>query len=308
MKKLFIMVAFASLLLSSCKSSSGESEEESPEGKVPVTVTSANYTTMVDGVELNATSVFLLKTNVKSNANGYLQEVNVQLGQQIEKGKRMFVIKSKEAHSIGNSLASLDPSLHFSGLISIPSPGTGYVTQFAYQPGDYVQDGEILATISDASSLVFMLELPYELKPFLPQNKTLQLVLPDGQKLSGTIARAMPSVDPVSQTQSYVIKVSPASAIPENLVAKVMFVKSVKKGAVSLPKDAIVTDETQSNFWIMKMVDRNTAVKVIVKKGIETSERVEILNPILKPTDKILLTGNYGLPDTAKVTITGGKE
>jgi hypothetical protein len=308
MKKLFVMAAFASLLLCSCKSTSGENDEENAEGKVPVTVTSANYTTMVDGVELNATSTFLLKTSVKSNVNGYLQEVNVQLGQQIKKGKRMFVIKSKEAHSIGNSIASLDPSLHFNGLISIPSPGSGYVTQLAYQAGDYVQDGEILATISDANSLVFMLELPYELKPYLSKNKTLQLVLPDGQKLFGTITRAMPSVDPVSQTQSYVVKVPHASAIPENLVAKVMFVKSVKSGAVSLPKDAIVTDETQSNFWVMKMVGRNTAVKVLIKKGIETSDRVEILSPILKPTDKILLTGNYGLPDTAKVTIMGGEK
>ena len=273
---------------------------------MPVTVTHADFTSMVDGVELNATSSFLLKTNVKSNANGYLQEVNAQLGQPVGKGKRMFVIRSKEAHSIGNSLAALDTSLHFSGLIPIQAPGSGYVTQLAYQAGDYVQDGEILATISDVNSLVFMLELPYELKPFLPKNKTLQLVLPDGQKLFGIITRAMPSVDPVSQTQSYVVKVPHAAAIPENLVAKVMFVKSVKKGAVSLPKEAIVTNETQSEFWIMKMVGSSTAVKVLVRKGIETSDRVEILSPVLKPTDKILLTGNYGLPDTAKVTITRG--
>jgi hypothetical protein len=29
----------------------------------------------------------------------------------------------------------------------------------------------------------------------------------------------------------------------------------------------------------------------------------EILDPLFKPTDQILLTGNYGLPDTAKVSI-----
>ncbi len=39
------------------------------------------------------------------------------------------------------------------------------------------------------------------------------------------------------------------------------------------------------------------------KKGLENATSVEVLSPILKTSDKILLTGNYGLPDTAKVTI-----
>ena len=54
----------------------------------------------------------------------------------------------------------------------------------------------------------------------------------------------------------------------------------------------------------MKMIDSITAVKVAVIKGMETKDRVEIVSPKFSPDDKILLTGNYGLPDTAKVKIT----
>jgi hypothetical protein len=53
----------------------------------------------------------------------------------------------------------------------------------------------------------------------------------------------------------------------------------------------------------MKMTDSITAVKVFIKKGIETKDRIEILSPGFSPQDKILLTGNYGLGDTAKVRI-----
>ena len=60
--------------------------------------------------------------------------------------------------------------------------------------------------------------------------------------------------------------------------------------------------------WVMKMIDSVTAVKVPVVKGIETSDRVEILRPQFSPNDKILLTGNYGLPDTAKVIIMKKEE
>ena len=53
----------------------------------------------------------------------------------------------------------------------------------------------------------------------------------------------------------------------------------------------------------MKMMDSVTAVKLPVVKGLETNSSVEILSPALKATDKILLTGNYGLSDTAKVIV-----
>jgi len=53
----------------------------------------------------------------------------------------------------------------------------------------------------------------------------------------------------------------------------------------------------------MKMINATTAVKVPIKKGIQTDDKVEILAPTLTAKDKILLTGNYGVPDTIKVLV-----
>jgi hypothetical protein len=97
--------------------------------------------------------------------------------------------------------------------------------------------------------------------------------------------------------------VNPPSPLPQNLIAKVRIVKGSKNNAPSLPKEALLTDEAQSNFWVMKMIDSTTAVKVPVIKGMETGDRVEIIRPLFTISDKILLSGNYGLPDTAKVKI-----
>jgi multidrug efflux pump subunit AcrA (membrane-fusion protein) len=294
--------------MNACRNREANTMEAQPEGRVPVTVTHPASGMLTEAVDLNATSVFLLKTTIKSTANGYLEKVNAQLGDKVSKGKELFVIRSKEAANLGTSIFLPDTTFRFSGLISISSPGSGYITQLTYQAGDYVQDGETLAAISDANSLVFMLELPYELRTYLPENKTVQLTLPDGQKLTGVITKPMPMVDPVSQTQNYIVRISQSNAIPESLVAKVEFVKNQKSAAISLPKEAVVTNETQSEFWIVKMSDSITAVKVLVKKGIETSGRIEILSPELNPGDIILLTGNYGLPATAKVSIINGQE
>lgn len=301
----FIILLFSIVAFASCKSDSSNREGEEKVGVTvtPVTVTSPGKGTMSDAVELNAVSSFLLKSSVKANATGYLQSVTIQLNKFVTKGQLLFVIKTKESQSLGNTITSLDTSLHFSGVIPIKSPGTGYITQLNYHAGDYVQDGEQLATITDTKSFVFLLDLPYELKPFLPGNKELQLKLPDGTLLNGYVQNAMPTMDAVSQTQSYIIKVNTDRQIPENLIAKVSLIKKTKSNTTFLPKAAVLSDEVQSQFWIMKLIDSTTAIKVIVQKGLESNNQVEILSPSLSSADRILLTGNYGLPDTAKVTI-----
>jgi len=295
------------ILFSSCKSKPEAKEDKADSTAVkegtPVTLTTATIGSMDETIELNAVSTFLLKSYVKANATGYLQAVNTQMGKYVTKGQELFVIKTKEAQSLGNTVKILDSSLHFEGTMHIKAPGSGYVTQLTYRAGDYVQDNEQLATITDTKNFVFLLNLPYELKPYLQYNKTIQLHLPDGTILHGILDAAMPTVDAVSQTQSYMIKVDTDKPVPENLIAKVFFVKSAKSNIVSLPKAAVLTDEIQSQFWVMKMIDSFRAVKLPIKKGMETKDRVEIISPSLSASDKILLTGNYGLSDTAKVSV-----
>jgi multidrug efflux pump subunit AcrA (membrane-fusion protein) len=289
---------------SACKPADKAAPEASPEAvQTPVTVTGISTEPLSSYIELNATSSFLLKNFIKANANGYLQSNFTQPGQYVNKGQALFTIKTKEAQSIGNAVNQLDTSFKFSGTNSIKAGEKGFITQLNHQAGDYVQDGEQLAVISDVNSFVFLLDLPYELRPSMQNKKIVELVLPDGEKLTGTVSGSLPAVDPASQTQSIFIKINATHAIPENLVAKVRITKELKNNAISLPKAAVLTDETQSNFWIMKMIDSSTAVKIPVTKGIETADRIEILSPPLLPGDKVLLTGHYGLPDTARVKI-----
>lgn len=308
--KSFLYFFMSACLLVGCKNDSSETEtatasdkEVTESGATPVTLTEPEIGNMTDSVELNAVSSFLLKTTVKSNATGYLQLVNAEIGRYVTRGQELFVVKTKEAQSLGNTITSLDSNLHFDGIIHIKSPGTGYITQLNYRTGDYVQDAEQLATITDTKSFVFVLALPYELKPYLPGNQNLSVKLPDGTVLAGHIAMALPTVDAVSQTQNYVIRVNTDKQIPENLVGKVNLIKSEKRNTISLPKSAVLSDEVQSKFWIMKLIDSTRAVKIPITKGLETAGKVEILSPTLLKTDKILLTGNYGLPDTANITV-----
>lgn len=299
----FLFLFFGMLLALSCGNQNAVQQEAVvPEG-TPVTVTSVTSGTIEESTELNATSAFLLKTPVKSSVNGYIQKVNVAMGSKVKQGQTLFILKTKEAQSLGNSINVLDTSFHFSGIINVRSPNTGFIIQLNHQAGDYVQDGEQLVTISDANSFYFLMNVPFESKKFLPDNNKLILELPDGEKIPGILESPLPAVDSASQTVSYKIRALTNQMIPEKLIAKVHLMKEAKTNAVSLPKACVLADETQTDFWVMKMIDDSTAVKVPVQKGIETRDRVEILSPQFSPLDKILLSGNYGLSDTAKVSV-----
>ncbi len=302
-----IIIIACILLMVSCGQSREPALEPGNEGLTPVTVTHPVLGNLSENVTLNASSRFLLKTSVKSDINGYLQKVQIHLGQRVSRSQELFVIRSKESEHLGNTLTSLDTAFHFSGTVSIKSPSDGYITELAYKAGDYVQDNEVLATISDINSLVFILDIPYELRSYIPDNKRIELLLPDGSKVPGTIDSSLPSVDPVSQTLQCVIHVNGVSSMPENLVANVKFIKKSKSGITILPRESLLTDEGQTRFWIMKMTDSTTAVRIPVTTGLVNSDEAEITSPALLPSDIILRTGNYGLPDTAKVIIENQK-
>lgn len=298
-KNIFLIIVI--IIFISCKH---KATTEAPiDARTPVTVTSVSFDPLQDFVEFNATSTYLQKSIVKANLTGYITAVNVKFASTVSPGQVLFTLKTKESTAIGNTINKLDPGFRFSGVNVIRANTGGYVSELNRQAGDYVQDGEQLAVISNINSFVFVMNVPYEYKQFVSNNKQVELTLPDGVRIQGIVQTSLPFMDSVSQTQSVAIRVNSPQQIPQNLVAKVKIITVSKASAISLPKAAVLTDETQSDYWVMKMIDDSTAVKVSVKKGIEMGDRIEIVSPAFNPSDKILVTGNYGLPDTAKVKI-----
>ena len=292
-----------SLCLAACAGKAPEKEQAAAEVKTPVGVAAVEFGALTDSIDLNATSSFLQNYYIKATSTGYIRAVNVRPGEYLEAGKELFRIETKESMVIGKSVSSLDSTFKFTGLSTIKSSGHGYITQLNHQLGDYVQDGEQLAVISDMNSFVFLLNLPYEWRPLVLNKKRVQLLLPDGMRLQGTISQVMPTVDSLSQTQTVVIRTSSSVPIPQNLIARVRISRTEKTNAQTVPKSAVLTDDAQTNYWVMKMIDSSTAAKTPVRKGIEWKDRIEILDPRFSKTDLILVSGNYGLPDTAKVFI-----
>jgi multidrug efflux pump subunit AcrA (membrane-fusion protein) len=303
MNKLIIpLTAMIIFALSGCKNSTENASATDQEVKTPVTITTIERSSISESIQLSATSAYLKKNQVKANVTGYIEKSLVRAGEYVQAGKPMFYIRTKEAEALSRFHSS-DTSFNIKGLIEIKAPESGIVTEVNKYVNDYTTDGDALATIAQQNSFVFLLNVPYELKKYATIGSKGIVVLPDSTRLNGTVVAQLSTVDPVSQTQLFIVKVILKQNLPENLVASVFLVKNTRQNAQVVDKTTVLSDETMENFWVMKLINDSIAVKVPVQKGISTDQKIEIISPVFSPGDRIIYSGQYGLPDTAFVMI-----
>ncbi len=298
----YIPIICLALSSMSCSDGKKKGEGQIVEVKTPVTITTVSIEHVSETIHLNATSAFLKKNIVKSAVFGYIEKVFMTVGDHVEAGRPLFAIKTKEAEALGKMIHN-DSLFAFKGEITIAAPSSGILIEINRQVHDYISDGDQLALIADQSSFVFLLNLPFELTKYASIGTSCSILLPDSAILKGTITSKLSSVDAASQTQSYVIRPSTSVLLPESLAVVVQLIKSSKANGQVIEKSAVLSDETMEHFWVMKLINDSTAVKVPVRKGIEEGGKIEITFPVFEATDRIVITGNYGLPDTAFVTI-----
>jgi biotin carboxyl carrier protein len=290
------------IMTTGCKPKADAAAEAVVEAKTPVTVTNVKVEPMAEVLELNAHSSYLKKNSVKATIAGHIESLDLNPGDRVEKGQVLLTLKSKEAQALEGYVPS-DTSMRFRGISKIKAPKSGVISSVLHQIGDNVMEGDELVVIAEQSSMVFLLEVPYELNQIVSKTRSCKVLLSDNREFDGTISSRLPVMDAQSQTVSYIVNLHGNVSLPENLIAKIRIVKTEKANAPVLPKGAVLANETQSEFWVMKMINDTMAVKVDIKKGLENSEQVEITSPTFLKTDRFLLDGNYGLPDTAIVKI-----
>lgn len=288
-------------LICSCKNGSKTSEETSVV-KTPVTIVPVTYKSVTSTVGLPATATFMNKSIIRATTTGTIEKILISPGEYINTDQLLFTIRTREAMALGKK-AQMDTSLSFKGLINITSHKEGVINSISYQKGDFVQEGDEMAIVSEQNSLVFILDVPFEFDKYIEKNRNCRIILPDKREINGTITGKLPEMDIQSQTIRYVVKPQSAGHLPGNLIASIKLVKSTSEKALVLPKQAVLGNEAQTDFWVMKLMNDSTAIKIPISKGFENNEEVEITDPAFLSSDRIVLTGNYGLPDTAKVKI-----
>ncbi len=247
---------------------------------------------------LNATTEFLLNDIVRSPIAGYIGKVYVTAGESVQQGDLLFSIQGKEASAI-----AADSILPSKGTIKVKATEAGIVKEIYRQQGDYMQDGDQFCILADNSTLIFILDVPFEIHRYIEPGRIYPITLPDGEIVKGIITRQTPQMDKTVQMERYLLKPLSSLNLPEGLIASVNITTNIHSNTSILPKTSVLSNENQTQFWVMKVLNDSTAVRTDITKGLETKDSIEIIKPAFTKKDRILVSGNYGVPDTIKIKI-----
>lgn len=305
MKRSSILFATAlTFCITSCGRKTELQKEKTIIPKTPVEIVSVETGSINDELTLFATTYYLKRNLVIAPIPAFITQVNVKLGDKVNKGDLLYVLQSKESRALGNNISKIDSSLTNFGIVKVAAPASGIISTLdKQQPGDYVLEGAQMCTIAESNDLVFQVNVPYEFSPLAKTGNKCIIILPDNTKHSGIFIRALTAMNIMAQTQTILAKCNENLFLPENMIVKVIINKGTDTKKQILPKSCVLSDEMMAEFWVMKLINDSTAVKVPVIVGNKNSERIEVLSPIFTAADKIISKGNYGLPDTAFVSI-----
>ena len=303
------IILFNCVFLFACKTAPKELEEkEILNPKSIVEVVNIREGSVDDELILSATTIYLKRNVVTATIPAFITSVRVKLGDAVNKGDVLYELESKERRALGNNFSKMDTSLTNFGIIKVKASASGIISTLdKQQPGDYVLEGTQLCTIAESSDLAFQVNVPYEFSAFAKAGKSCTIQLPDTSTHKAEFTKVLTAMNALAQTQTVLAKCNENLFLPENMIVKVTIIKGSNSNKQVLPKSCILSDEMMREFWIMKLINDSTAIKVPVIIGNKNSISSEIISPQFNPKDRIISVGNYGLPDTALVKITTEK-
>lgn len=292
------LIIFFSTMLSSCKTGSAPDEEQ----QAPVVSVKADHIsigTISTEVSFNGNTVYLRKNQVVSPITGYVTKVNVRFGEEVRKNEVLFEIRTIESQAL-----DADSTAHNFGVIKVNASSEGFVDDIAVnESGAYIPEGGQLCSIVNNRDLMMKVNIPFEYNSLVQKERKCSIILADNSVLTGSVIRFLPVMDEANQTQTVLIRPETSRQLPENMNVIIKFPGESHRHALLISKSALMTNETQGEFWIMKIDSGNLAVKVPVVKGISNDSIVEILSDRLQVNDRVITDGAYGLSDSSVVKI-----
>jgi len=307
MKKIATLIILGACFLQIGCSSKTTTEETVTTPKVPVEITTIQGGSVSNNIELFGRASYLKNSVVTAPIPAFITRVYVKIGDKVQQGQSLYDLESKERRALGNMPVRYDSTLAGYGKIKVKASASGIIRTMDQQAGNYILEGTTLCTIAQTSDMAFQVNVPFEFIAYVRSGNACTIVLPDNTRHAAVFTTPLIGMNVNAQTQTMLAQTKESLVLPEGLVAKVVVSKGVTNNTQVLPKACVLTDEMMQSFWVMKLINDSTAIKVPVVVGNKNKDEMEILSPPFTANDRIISTGNYGLPDTALVTVVTKK-
>jgi membrane fusion protein (multidrug efflux system) len=189
---------------------------------------------------------------------------------------------------------------------TVRSPINGVIGERTVKIGDRIQTSTKLFVVANPEDKVVKVFVPQDELPrcYLNQKAVITTDVRPDQQFTGWVKRISPIVDPTSGTFKVTAGVrDPANQLRPGMFVSVRLIVEVRNNARLIPKTALVYENERTYFYA---VQKDTVIRLELKKGFEDAEKVEILNAI-PDSVKIVVVGQSGLKDGNQVEIVNEK-
>lgn len=294
------MVIFA-LVVTSCN---GDKNPAATPQKAAIEVKTAVVTNrdIKEYQDFNGVTQYLKKESLRANITGYISYLPYERGSQVRRGATFATLRTKEQTALAEAV-KIDSSLaQFAKPLRITTNAAGIITQLNVVKGDYVAEGDILAVIAQPKTLMVRVNVPFSEKSNMEIGTPCQIIIPNQNSIDAKITGRMPVIDSVNQTQAFLIAL-PDQQLPERLNVNVRTVLKQDSTALSVPHEALQTNELMTEFWIMKVFNDTLAIKEKVTPLLQNDSVVQINSGNVKLGDRVVTEGSYQMQDSTKVKI-----
>ena len=300
----WILAGMLTLIFGACTSHQ-PAEEEEVSVKSDVKIASPVMLPASEKVNFMAVTRYLQSNDIRTQVTGLVRKINCSLASKVDPGQALFVIQPQEAAALQKS--KLGASITNSLSDTVYSHISGQVKNLNVQVGDFVQSGDILATCIRTNSMRIIAYIPVEKATKIARLKKCLIILPDGSTIDGKIAGKLPTAESQDQTEAYIIEPAKPVSLAENINLDVQFTAEKLEDVLFVPEKGVLGNEEQTQFWVMKLMNDSTCIKVQVDKGLEQDSLIQVIANGLTINDKIVTEGGYGLADSARVQVINKK-
>ena len=269
---------------------------------INVSVVAVQQNDIKEYLTFNGVTQYQKKENIRSNVTGYISWMKYKIGDNIRNGQTFASVRTKEQDALKEAV-KIDSSLSkFISPITIRSNATGIINTLNITTNDYVAEGDILATVVQPKSLTVQVNVPYEYEDFVDIGTNCKIILQNEETITAKITGKLPSVDPLAQSQSFLIAL-PDIDLPENLNVQVKTIYREDTTAITIPKTALQTNELLTEYWVMKVFNDSLAIKQQVVPQLKNDSLVQIQSNTLKIGDLVISEGAYQMQDSTVVSL-----
>jgi hypothetical protein len=296
--KFAIILILVGVMLLSCHRQKPAHSEKAP--LIPVKTTRAFRGEIEKNLQYYGKTIYQKRNSYVAPISGYISEINITYGEHVAANEKLFVLQTKESKALKKNSTNAGGF----GFVTIEANTAGFVSQQNFNAtGDYLTEGTLVCVVVEDQDVMIQANVAYANVSILHTGMICKLLLSDNSIKKAEVFRILPTVDATSQTQQVLIKPVPPVQLPENLHLIVQFSTMSDHSKILISKSAVLTNETQTEFWLMKITNDSIAVRLPIIKGTANDSLVEILSPELDLKDRFINEGAYGLPDSAIVKI-----